>query len=48
MMRRTILLLSTMMIAVLLASGVALAAAHTFPNTSLIRIGDNKPANPYA
>jgi hypothetical protein len=47
MMGRTIQLLSTMTIAVLLASGVALAAVQTFPSTSLIRIGDHKPANPY-
>jgi hypothetical protein len=38
MMRRTILLFSTMTIAVLLASGVALAA--TFRNTDGITIND--------
>jgi VCBS repeat-containing protein len=44
-MRRTVLLLSTMVVALLLASGVALAA--TFTNTSPIQIVDDGPANPY-
>jgi hypothetical protein len=51
-MRRTLLLPSTMAIGLLLASGVALAAAATFSNTSPILItdvdnGQADPANPY-
>ena len=44
-MRRTLMLLSTMVVALLLASGVALAA--TFTNSSSIQIVDDGPANPY-
>jgi Bacterial Ig-like domain len=47
LMRRTLLLLSTMTLSVLLASGVALAATTTFSNTSSISIPDSGAANPY-
>src|SRR5829696_1586954 len=51
-MRRTLLLLSTMALSLLLASGLALAAATTFSNTASISIVDATsagpgPANPY-
>jgi hypothetical protein len=46
-MRRMLLLLATMTIGVLLASGVAVAAVLTFSNPSEILIRDNKPAEPY-
>ena len=51
-MRRTLLLLSTMALSLLLASGVALAAATTFSNTASISIVDAtsegaSAANPY-
>jgi subtilisin-like proprotein convertase family protein len=51
-MRRTLLLLSTMALSLLLASGMALAATTTFSNTSSISIVDAtsagaSPANPY-
>jgi Ca2+-binding RTX toxin-like protein len=51
-MRRTLLLLNTMALSLLLASGVALAAITTFSNTSSISIVDAtsegaSPANPY-
>jgi subtilisin-like proprotein convertase family protein len=46
-MRRTLLLLSTMALFLLLASGVALAAPTTFSNTSAIQIPDSGAANPY-
>jgi hypothetical protein len=44
-MRRTLMLLSTMVVALLLAGGVALAAPFT--NSSPIQIVDDGPANPY-
>ena len=44
-MKRTLLLLSTMVVALLLAGGVALAA--NFTNSSPIQIVDDGPANPY-
>jgi subtilisin-like proprotein convertase family protein len=53
MMRRTILLLSTMTIAVLLAGGMAVAAVVSFSNTSTILIPTSdansapRAANPY-
>ena len=51
-MRRTLLLLSTMALCLLLANGVALAATTTFSNPSSIQIVDAtqtgaSPANPY-
>jgi hypothetical protein len=45
-MRRTLLLLSTMVLSLLLASGVALAATTTFSNTSSISIVDATSAGP--
>jgi hypothetical protein len=45
-MRRILLLLATMTIAMLLASGVAVAAVRTFSNTSPIVIVDGTVANP--
>jgi subtilisin-like proprotein convertase family protein len=51
-MRRTLLLLGMMMLALLLAGGMALAATSTFENTSTITINDAGPvsasvASPY-
>ena len=46
-MRRTLLLLSTIALSLLLASGVALAATTTISNTSAIQIPDSGAANPY-
>src|SRR5918993_713303 len=46
-MRKTLLLLTTMALALLVAGGVALAATTTFSNTSSISIPDSGAATPY-
>jgi Bacterial Ig-like domain/Thrombospondin type 3 repeat len=46
-MRRITLSLATMMFALIVAGGVALAATTTFSNTSAIQIPDSGAANPY-
>ena len=45
--RRLALVLSTVVAAMLVASGMALAATASFGNPSPIQIVDNSPANPY-
>jgi subtilisin-like proprotein convertase family protein len=46
-MRKTLLLFTTIALALLLAAGVAMAATTTFSNTSAIQIPDSGAANPY-